>query len=308
MEYIKTKKSLGQHFLRNKQILNKVSGAISDDIKTIIEIGPGEGTLTELLLEKIETNKIGPKENNQLICVEKDDRLIPILEEKFAKEIKNKKLKLIHGDFLEITDGEIKEIVGKNKFAIVGNIPYYITGAIFQKSLESKTTPSEIVFLIQKEVADRICGRGEYEGRRKTSPNKPAEITTKESILSMSIKSFGNPTYIATVDKGQFVPPPKVDSAIIKISDISHDIFKKNKITIENFFSIVKLGFAHKRKVLRSNLNINKFLVGADSKITPISDETKQKLQEIGEMRAEDISLETWIFLTKTLTPIPPNK
>ncbi len=294
-EKFQTKKSLGQHFLRNKDFLYKVTDAIGNEIETAIEIGPGEGTLTELLLEKASGKKASLK---RVICIEKDHRLIPILEEKFKKEIKNKKLTLIHGDFLDINNSDIKKMAPSDKkglkYAIVGNIPYYITGAIFEKSLESKNPPKELVFLIQKEVADRICARGEYAPRRLSGAagDEKAVFANKESILSISIKVFGNPLYIATVDKGQFAPPPKVDSAIIKIEGISHNLFKKNKVSIEEFFGVVKKGFAHKRKVLRSNL-----------KIAPT--ETDSHIKDLGNMRAEDLMVEDWIYLSKNLGKKP---
>ncbi len=295
-EKFQTKKSLGQHFLRNKDFLYKVSDAISDNIEFVIEIGPGEGTLTELLLERAAGKKPTLK---RVICIEKDHRLIPILEEKFKKEIKTKKLTLLHADFLKISDKELIRLAGNSSetskkgfdYAIVGNIPYYITGAIFEKSLESKNPPKELVFLIQKEVADRICARGEYTPRRLSGAIGEEKVifATKESILSLSIKAFGNPLYIATVDKGQFAPPPKVDSAIIKIEDISHNLFKKNKISIDNFFTVVKKGFAHKRKVLRSNLRLRQ-------------NESDVRIQQLGNMRAEDLTLDDWVFLTQKIT------
>lgn len=293
-ERFQTKKSLGQHFLRNKQILCKAADAISPEIDTIIEIGPGEGTLTELLLERV-TGKGAPKDS-KVICIEKDHRLIPILEEKFKKQIKAKKLEVLHKDFLEVSEADIKKMTASAKkgrgYAIVGNIPYYITGAIFEKSLESKNPPKELVFLIQKEVADRICARGEY------APHKiNGVVGIKESILSISIKVFGNPIYITTVDKGQFAPPPKVDSAIIKIGDISHDLFKKNKVSIEQFFETVKKGFSHKRKVLRSNLGISQ------SRNTSIpAEELNTRAKTLGDMRAEDLSIDDWMYLTKFLS------
>jgi 16S rRNA (adenine1518-N6/adenine1519-N6)-dimethyltransferase len=228
------KKSLGQHFLNNRHYLNMVADAA--DIKkgeTILEIGPGEGALTEVLLER------GAK----VFAVEKDSRLIALLQEKF----KDKNFIVIEGDALEYQP-KFK------KYKVVGNIPYYITGTLFKKFLSGKLQPSLLVFLIQKEVAERIAR------------------SKKESILSLSVKAYGAPTYIKTVPAGAFAPPPKVDSAILKISDISRKNFA-NATHEKKFFELIKKAFAGKRKMLRSTLGI---------------DSTQ---------RPEDLALEQWLEL-----------
>lgn len=231
------KKSLGQHFLNNKHYLNLVADAA--DIKkgeTVLEIGPGEGTLTSVLLER------GAK----VIALEKDSRLITFLQEKFE----DKTFEVIEGDALEY------EPKFKN-YKVVGNVPYYITGALFKKFLSSKNQPTSLVFLVQKEVAERIAR------------------SKKESILSLSVKAYGNPKYIKSVPAGAFVPPPKVDSAILAVKNISHANFINRKHE-EKFFELIKRAFAGKRKMLRST-------IGIDSKKRP-----------------EDLSLEEWIELTLT--------
>ncbi len=212
------KKSLGQHFLNNKDLLGAVVDAATITKRdTVVEIGPGEGTLTEVLLER------GAK----VVALEKDTRLIELLKNKF----KGQDFKVIEGDALEY-EPEFK------KYKVVGNVPYYITGGLFKKFLTSKQQPSTLVFLVQKEVAERIA-------REK-----------KESILSLSVKAYGTPKYIKTVPAGAFVPPPKVDSAILLVSEISRKHFK-NKAHEEKFFELVKKAFGSKRKMLRSTLGID---------------------------------------------------
>lgn len=255
------KKSLGQNFLISPY-------PVSDIIKTstikkgdvVLEIGPGKGILTSALI----------KAGAEVICVEKDRDLIPLLKEKFHKEIKLKKLKIIEGDII-LTD--IEKIL-KGKYKLVANIPYYITGQIIRKFLETKNKPRDIVLLVQKEVAERIVAK-----------NK------KENILSISVKLYGKPFYIRTVSKGSFFPKPKVDSAILHIKDISPEVSKD--INEKNFFEILHLGFAHKRKQLLPNL------ARAFSK-----EKVAKVFYEINidpKTRAENISLENWIDLSRKL-------
>lgn len=212
------KKSLGQHFLHNKSHLNAVADAAHiKEGETVVEIGPGEGALTAVLLER------GAK----VVALEKDSRLIDVLKEKF----KGQDFKVIEGDALEY------EPTFKN-YKVVGNVPYYITGALFKKFLSGAKQPSTLVFLVQKEVAERIA-------RAK-----------KESILSLSVKAYGTPKYIKTVPAGAFVPPPKVDSAILQVSDISRANFKTKKHE-EKFFELIKKAFGQKRKMLRATIGID---------------------------------------------------
>ena len=200
---IKTKKSLGQNFLRSKEIINIIIE--TSDIKdkdVVLEIGPGEGVLTEKILEK----------SDEVIVVEKDDRLIDFLNDKCIDEVKTKKLKIIHQDILEFDIEEFLNVNYKNKkdfkYKIVANIPYYITGQIIRKFLSADKKPSKMVLMVQKEIAKRI-------------------IDQKESLLSLSVKVYGYPKYIKTVKAKYFSPQPKVDSAVLLINDISKGFFNK---------------------------------------------------------------------------------
>jgi 16S rRNA (adenine1518-N6/adenine1519-N6)-dimethyltransferase len=257
--FLKAKKSLGQHFLRSEKALNEMVGAVVGT-NPIFEIGPGEGVLTEKLLEKGFT----------VTVIEIDKRSIEILERKFAKEIAAKKLFIIERDCLEIDYS--KEWGGK--YTLVGNIPYYITGAIFRKSFEQKVLPEQMIFLIQKEVAERIVARDK-----------------KESLLSVSIRIFSNQVKIVDIVKaGSFVPPPKVDSAIIAINNISSPF--NNLDEQEVFFKILRASFSHKRKFLLTNLKTD-----LDKQVF---DKYFEKINLIItknnslKARAEDVSIETW--------------
>ncbi len=281
------KKSLGQNFLKSETVLRAICEAGELNNKDIVlEIGPGKGALTKKLLEKA----------GKVIAIEKDRDLVELLKEKFAEEIKNKKLELIEGDCLAY-DPKLKN----NNYKLVANIPYNITGAILKKFLSGKNKPSLMVLLVQKEVADRIVAR---DG--------------KESILSISVKVYGTPTYIMKVSKRFFSPSPKVDSAVIKIklpprppstestpyrsstpfgSDETQKVLQSGPTPTsppkiggdemqETILTLVRAGFAHKRKVLIKNLET----VAQKEKIAEIF----KKLNLDTKVRAEDLKLADW--------------
>ena len=290
---MKNKKSLGQNFLRDRGILKKIADfAQIEKEDTVVEVGPGEGTLTELLLERAK----------KVIAIEKDEKLVEFLKEKFAKEIKEEKLKIIAGDILKVSEG-VFEMPRSQKtpfdtYKVVGNIPYYITGAIFKKFLEPKNQPSSITFVVQKEVAERIMG----------SHFAKASRDKKESILSISIKVYGTPEFGGVIKAGSFYPKPKVDSAIIAVRNISKENFLRCHLrklglkggTLGNlekrFFEILKAGFAHKRKLLIKNLGVSK---------TPFLEiSSKGVFDTCGiseKARAEDLKVEDWICLTREI-------
>jgi 16S rRNA (adenine1518-N6/adenine1519-N6)-dimethyltransferase len=230
---------------------------------TVLEIGPGKGALTEKLLEK----------SGKVIAVEKDRDLILILEEKFRTQIDTGNLVLVQGDILEF-DAKKYNLIN-NEYKIIANIPYNITGAIFKKFLSEEIQPSKMVILVQKEVAMRIVANDK-----------------KESILSLSVKAYGTPKYIMKVNKRFFSPAPKVDSAIIAISNISKLNFKDKK-TESNFFNLIKTGFGHKRKVLKKNLEL---IIPKDA-----IEKSFLNLKIDPKSRAEDLPLDIWLKLTKSV-------
>ena len=260
----KAKKSLGQNFLKSKGALLAMCNAgdlFKNDI--VLEIGPGKGALTEYLLKSV----------NKVIAIEKDPSLCDILSEKFQDEITSGHLVLVKGDILEF-DPTVYDFKS-GEYKIIANIPYNITGAIFKKFLTEDIQPQTMVLLVQKEVAERIVARD-----------------NKESILSISVKAYGTPRYITKVSKKFFSPAPKVDSAIIQITNISKTNFRDQKDE-DWFFQIVKAGFAHKRKVLIRNLDA----VVEKSKIK----EFFEKNQVSEKVRAEDLKIEDWMKLAKSL-------
>jgi len=252
---IVAKKSLGQNFLTNGAIINeivKVTQVAEED--TVLEIGPGEGVLTAQLLATGAT----------VVAVEKDDRLIELLNKKFSDYSSKGLFTLVHEDILEFEAKSYNLKAGSYK--IVANIPYYITGLILRQFLESDYQPASMVLMVQKEVAERICAR---DG--------------KESILSMSVKAYGEPVYIRTVPKTDFEPAPNVDSAVLLINNISKSFF--SDLSENRFFEVVKKGFGQKRKMLKGNLDL--------------SEEIMEKCGIPVKARAENLNLTQWKCLAR---------
>lgn len=260
----RAKKSFGQNFLKSKEaLLMMCSAGDVGENDTIVEIGPGKGALTEKVLERAD----------KVIAVEKDRDLIPILSERFDAELIEEKLLLVEEDIL--TFNPKSHGLKAHGYKIIANIPYNITGAIIKRFLSETIQPERMVLLVQKEVAERIVARD-----------------SKESILSLSVKAYGTPTYKMKVGKRFFSPEPKVDSAIIAITSINKDNFK-NTHDEEWFFTIIKAGFAHKRKVLRKNLEDVALLSDIDTAFAMLEIDEKA--------RAEDIGFPVWLKLAKLL-------
>ena len=214
---IRPNKRLGQNFLIDQNILVKIIKAADlNQNDTILEIGPGLGTLTKELVQRVK----------KVITVEKDKKLADLLKE----TLKN-------SSNLEIITADIRDIVDKislNSFKIVANLPYYITSPVIRLFLESKNPPQEMVLMVQKEVGIRICA------------NPP-----KMSLLAVSVQFYAQPRIIFSVPKESFWPQPKIDSSLIKIQNIK----KPEDIDIEKFFRIVRAGFSSPRKQLANNLS-----------------------------------------------------
>ena len=252
---------LGQHLLTNAGIARAV--AVAADIQEgdrVYEIGPGKGMLTKELLA------LGA----YVTAVEKDPGMVAVLKEVFAAEIGEGRLVLIEGDAREWTPDRV---FPEGAYRVAANIPYYITGELVRAALSAKNQPLSVSLLVQKEVAERIAR------------------SKKESILSLSVKAYGVPRYVKTVSKGSFNPPPKVDSAILSIRDISREAF--GAVSEELFFKTVKAGFAQKRKTLSGNLK------------RAFGERGAEALAEAGiaeKARAEDIPPSTWLALAEHLT------
>jgi len=247
---IKPKKRLGQNFLVDKNVLNKIIEAANLSLKDIVlEIGPGTGILTIELA----------KRTKKVIAVEKDRELCAMLKENL-KNYKN--VEIINADIL----GVRPPILGGRtpKYKIVANLPYYITSPVIRKFLEAENPPQSMILMVQKEVAQRIIA-------------KPPQM----NILAVAVQFYAEPKIISYVSKNSFWPKPKVDSAIIKI--VPHVGRTTSHIKIGVFFSLVKMGFSSKRKMLKNNLKIE--------------ESTFKNLGLNPKTRAENLSIENWIKL-----------
>lgn len=213
---LEPKKSLGQNFLFDEQILTRIVAAAAV-VKTdhVLEIGPGLGALTQVLAETAAS----------VTAVELDNRFLPILQQQLQGY---DNVTLVHGDVLEQNLADWFD----GLYKVVANVPYYITGAILRHLLSSQPRPSVMVLTVQKEVAERVTA---------VPPNM--------SLLAVSVQYYGQVEIVDTIKAGAFWPRPDVDSAVIRIV-----LDNGTRINTDLFFKIVKAGFSQKRKQLQKNL------------------------------------------------------
>lgn len=264
------KKALGQNFLVDRNALDKIieAGELNHDDQ-VLEIGPGLGVLTDAILNK----------TMNLTSLEMDREIIPILQINMHNLHSTEELKdweVIHTDALKF---DIDQTNFKKGYKLIANIPYFITSPLLRhflkdqyvKATQNNTkandiiTPSIIVFLIQKEVAEKITDK------------------KKESVIGLNIKVFGEPEIIATVPASSFHPAPKVDSAVLKITVHRTPLIDMAKVDINKFFETIERGFASPRKKLRNN----------------IPEELILKANIDPNLRAEKLTIEDWVKITE---------
>jgi len=222
MESVRPKKHLGQHFLRNETIAQKIAGSLTGhgDYKTVIEIGPGTGVLSKYLFDSPSCKWIG---------VEIDKESVEYLKTHYPENSQN----ILESDFLKM---DLSDLVANDNLAIIGNFPYNISSQILFKILENRHLVSEMVGMFQKEVAQRIVA-----GPGGKTPG----------ILSILCQAFYDVEYLLTVDQNDFHPPPAVKSAVIRFK-------RNNTVSLDCdeklFFRVVKTAFNQRRKTLRNAL------------------------------------------------------
>jgi 16S rRNA (adenine1518-N6/adenine1519-N6)-dimethyltransferase len=217
---LRPKKHLGQNFLVDQGSLNKVlqAAALSSE-EEVLEIGAGLGNLTVLLAQRV----------RRVVAVELDADLIPPLTE-VVSPFRN--VEVVHGDILHLEPSELFKQPSQ-PFSVVANIPYYITSAILRHLLEGKRRPRQMILTLQQEVAQRICAPG-----------------GEMSLLALSIHLYGKPSLVARIPAAAFYPPPKVDSAILRLEVAEQPLLADCEV----FFRLARAGFSQKRKMLRNAL------------------------------------------------------
>ena len=213
-------KGLGQNFLEDARALEAIVAAAEiGPTDTVLEIGPGLGSLTRYLA-------ISARE---VVAVELDEKLLAPLRAVLAPYAN---VRLIHGDILEVAP---RDLIAAEEYLVVANIPYYITSAVIRHLLENKPKPRRIVLTIQKEVAQRICAQ-------------PGDM----SLLALSVQVYGKPRIAAQIPAEAFYPAPKVDSAVLVVDIYSSPLIEEQ--LLDTFFKLTKAGFSQKRKTLRNSL------------------------------------------------------
>ncbi|MBU1178540.1 ribosomal RNA small subunit methyltransferase A [Patescibacteria group bacterium] len=254
-EGLAVNKRLGQNFLIDQSVINKMVAAAdiqADD--TVLEIGPGLGVLTEAI-----ANRAG-----RVLAVEKDRRLISHLRARFRQQ---KNIEIVEQDIFKLDF--IKNGLRDHSYKVVANLPFYITSHFMRFILESEQKPSELVLIVQKEVAQRVVA-------------EPGS----HSLLSLSVQFYGQPKIISIIDRRSFYPAPEIEAAILKIS-----LLEKPRVTTsdpDEFFQTLRVGFSSRRKQLHNNLSAG----------WKISNREAQKILTAAGInhtrRAETLSLKEW--------------
>ena len=257
----------GQNFLICGDVLDDIitAGAI-DKKDNVLEIGPGLGVLTSQLIKKA----------NKVLAIEYDKQLIPLLN-KFVKI--NDNLELINDDILNMSNEDIADKLN-NEFRVIANIPYQITAKIIKKFLNFEPKPTSLILLVQKEVAERIVAG-------------PGNL----SKLAISVQFYAKAEIIRVVSKTCFWPEPKVDSAVIKIILDSHylNLLDKKGVDEKKVWSLIRGGYAGKRKTLANNLS-NSLHLDKNIIIEMLKSVNLDK-----NVRAQELSIDNWITLTQSL-------
>ncbi len=239
----------GQHFLAKRSILNRIAEAACDSAAPlVIEIGPGRGALTESLLERA----------GRIVAIEVDPVLVHYLRQKFAAPIETGRLTLIEGDVLKL------DLAAWGPGVVAGNLPYYITSPILEKLFAMGDQWRRAVFMVQAEVAARLAA---------------APGSRDFGFLSVQTQLFARPEILFTVPRTAFRPPPKVESAVVRLIPAQREIADR-----AGFLRFASAAFRQKRKTLRNNL-------------APVYGKDRVDALAEGRQRAEQMSVEALVAL-----------
>ena len=267
----KPRKRLGQHFLIDEAVLQRIlSAADLNPGDIVVEIGPGLGILTEGLA----------RQGARVIAVEVDTKLVALLKKRLAGF---PEVRIVRADILETAPGQLLRDNAPasdlaRSYKVIANLPYYITSPVLSHFLEAEPRPSEMVVMVQKEVGETI-----------------AAAPGKMRLLSVKAQFYSKPVIVSYVRAASFYPPPKVDSAILRLDVYSQPPIEVSDVT--GFFDIVMHGFSSPRKQLRNSL--------AHSLEMP-PDQVASLLEKAGieaKRRAETLNLEEWREVWKAFAP-----
>ena len=260
MTIVRAKKNLGQHFLKDKNIARKIVDSLqATNASKVLEVGPGMGVLTQFLIQN---------EKYETTVVEIDRESVAYLQNHFP-ELEGR---ILSEDFLKMNLDEFST----GPFCIIGNFPYNISSQIFFKALENRNKVTEVVGMIQKEVAERLAA---------------SHGSKVYGILSVLLQTFYDIEYLFTVNEQVFIPPPKVKSAVIRLTRN-----KKNELSCDEnlFFKVVKAAFNQRRKTLRNSLKV--FLT-----------DDSLKNEDVFSKRPEQLSVSDFEILTRLIENQPKN-
>jgi len=258
------KKSLGQNFLVEESIPIRIAESVTD-ADGVIEIGPGAGVLTKELCKRFK----------KVVAIELDKRLEPVLQ-KTLSEFDN--YEIIFEDVLKVDLLKVIKDMGVKKVAVAANLPYYITSPVIMALLEQNLPLTSITVMVQKEAAERLT----------------AKIPSRNvGSISYTVNYYSVPEYLFNVSRGCFMPPPNVDSAVIRFNLLENPPVKVNNS--KNFFKLIKAAFIHRRKTLVNS-------VSAETGITKDKITTAlESLNLSATIRAEALSLDDFANLSNIL-------
>jgi 16S rRNA (adenine1518-N6/adenine1519-N6)-dimethyltransferase len=246
---LRADKSLGQNFLQDESAFETIiSAAEIQTMDTVLEIGPGLGSLTRYLAASAQS----------VVAVELDSNLLAPLKAVLAPY---QNIRFVQGDILDLP---IHDLIKTNDYLVVANIPYYITSAVIRHLLENEVKPRRIVLTVQKEVAERICA-------------KPGDM----SLLALSVQVYGNPRLVVRIPAEAFFPAPKVDSAVLSIDILPQPQIKSGNL--KTFFKLIKAGFSQKRKTLRNSLSAGMHIspTAAEELLTKATIDSKRRAETL---------------------------
>jgi 16S rRNA (adenine1518-N6/adenine1519-N6)-dimethyltransferase len=261
---VRPRKGLGQHFLVDPAHREKiVAAALLSAADAVLEIGPGRGEMTELIADRA----------GQVVAVELDDRLIPMLHNRFRQRAA---VRVIHGDILAADVGRLMTEFGAVPYKVIANLPYYITGAVIRQLLESHPAPEMLVLTVQEEVAERMVA-----------------LPPRMNLLATSVQYFTRAALVHRIPASAFYPVPKVDSAVVRLEQICSP--NAPDVSDGLFFDAVRAGYSRPRKKLRNSLAIGLGVPPAQA---------QKLLDEAGidpDRRPETLSIPEWTEVARQI-------